>query len=286
MKSLKSMLVAALFAVCFGVGLSACYDDSADIRFFSGEQLIDQVGTCTNFVSHITLYLNGNAGANVGIAYGKGGYQAVTSDVKVVKVGIEADRLILTAGGAKGSAVVTVTDEKGNQAQLTVECGTGVYTYKCIQAGAVPMTESKEVITDLQPVVTEALADYAPMAKGGQWVLIPDKINSETETGTLNVYADETAQPVEGTYTLGVVEEEQPAFFIPQKYNFSYADEEHEFRITPYATGSRMTGIIPIYFMEDVTARFQTASPSTTLPEGAKVYFVAKVTSKGFALQD
>ncbi len=105
-----------------GCGLAACYDEKADIAFFSGEQLIDQVGTCTNFVCHVNLVLGKREEANIGIAYGKGFYQAVSSDVKVVKVNVKDDRLLLTAGGSEGNAVVTVTDDKGNQAQLTVEC--------------------------------------------------------------------------------------------------------------------------------------------------------------------
>ena len=101
--------------------MAACYDEKADIAFFSGEQLIDQIGTCTNFVSHVKLVLGKREEANIGIAYGKGFYQAVSSDIKVVKVSVKGDRLILTAGGSEGNAVVTVTDDKGNQAQLTVE---------------------------------------------------------------------------------------------------------------------------------------------------------------------
>lgn len=121
MKKIKIISAFILLCACLVGGLSACYDEKADIAFFSGEQLIDQIGTCTNFVSHVTLYLNGKKEKNVGIAYGKGFYQAVSSDVKVVKVGVKNDRLILTAGGSEGNAVVTVTDDKGNQAQLTVE---------------------------------------------------------------------------------------------------------------------------------------------------------------------
>ena len=275
-----------LFAACMGVGFSACYDDKADIMFYSGEQLIDQIGTCTNLISHVTLYLNGSARSNVGIAYGKGGYQAVSSNVKVVTVDIQNDRLILTAGGEKGNAVVTVTDEKGNQAQLSVECGIGVYTYRCVQAEAVPVSGTMEVLTDLKPAVAEALADYAPIKKDGSWILVPDERGAEQEQGNLQVYTEASAQMVKGTYVRNIEEEEQPAFFTPYVYRFSYAGETHEFRVSAHGVAGRSLGIVPIYFMEDVTERFQTASSATELPEGAKVYYIVKVIYRGLALQD
>ena len=38
--------------------ISACQDD-AEIILFSGSELIDETGTCTNTISSTVLYLNG-----------------------------------------------------------------------------------------------------------------------------------------------------------------------------------------------------------------------------------
>ena len=86
MKKNKLLFLASLLML-LSVSLTACYDDKADIAFYSGDQLIDQVGTCTNFVSSVTIYTNSSSKTeNLGIAYGKGGYQALSSDAEVVKV--------------------------------------------------------------------------------------------------------------------------------------------------------------------------------------------------------
>ena len=70
----NKLLFLASFLMLLSVSLTACYDDKADIAFYSGDQLIDQVGTCTNFVSSVTIYTNSSSKTeNLGIAYGKGG---------------------------------------------------------------------------------------------------------------------------------------------------------------------------------------------------------------------
>ena len=283
---MKKMFVPMLCVIGLAMGLPACYDDSADIRFYSGDQLIDQVGTCTNLISHVTLYLNGTSQTSVGIAYGKGGYQAVTSDVEVVKVGMEAGRLILTAGGKKGNAVVTVTDEKGNQASLTVESGTGAYAFVCLRTIISPMSANMEGLDNLKTVAEEALADYAPMHAKGRWVFVPEKKTSEAEQGELQVYDSSSAQPVVGTYVRSVAEKPLYEGMSPFIHDFSYGGESHHYNLAgSYITG-RAERMFPFYFLEDVTERFHKAAPSVSLPEGAKIYYVVEFIRTSFVLQN
>ena len=50
--------------------VSACQDD-AEIILFSGSELVDETGTCTNTVSSTVLYLNGWEAENIRIAMEK-----------------------------------------------------------------------------------------------------------------------------------------------------------------------------------------------------------------------
>ena len=74
-KTLLGFFLLSLMTFC----ISACQDD-AEIILFSGSELIDETGTCTNTISSTVLYLNGWEAENIGIANGKGGYSAQSSD--------------------------------------------------------------------------------------------------------------------------------------------------------------------------------------------------------------
>ena len=54
-KTLLGFFLLSVMAFC----VSACQDD-AEIILFSGSELVDETGTCTNTVSSTVLYLNGS----------------------------------------------------------------------------------------------------------------------------------------------------------------------------------------------------------------------------------
>lgn len=285
MKSLKNILVGGAMAVCMCAAFSSCYDDKADIVFYLGNQLIDQAGTCTNVLSEVTIYTNGVRTHDIGIAYGKGSYQAVSSNADVVKVKISGDRLQLIGIGNYGSAVVTVTDEKGNQAKLNVVCGEGIRTYQCQSTDFFAMDKDNNLLTDLHQQVADAMAGYQPIKIDGTMTLIPDSISiAEHTEGKFTCYADANADACYGTY----VEEKTESGIT---FTFILPEEQHVFQLGGSISqiiesnfASREHGIFPIYLLEDVTERFQSLNSGISLPEGAKVYFVVKTNSASYKL--
>lgn len=280
MKKNKLLLVSA-FLMLLGVNVTSCYDDKADIAFYSGEQLIDQVGTCTNFVSEVTFYTNSSyLTRDIGIAYGKGGYQAVSSDAEVVKVAVKGERLNLTAGGKSGKATVTVTDEKGNQAILPVASGIGTREWGCIYTKIVPL-KGGEVQKDIEEAVGEAMKDYAPLVKDGKFVLVPTDMDRLEDGGELQVYKDAQASAIEGSFEYSVVDVgERPV----ARFKFIYDGETHVFDVSDLSvvsnSDSRSIGVIPYYLHEDITSRFKETNPDFTLPDDVKIYCLIKCYSK------
>lgn len=265
---------------------SACEDDQADIVFYSGSSLIEEVGTCTNAVSEVTLFMNGRETAEVGIAYGKGAYQAATSDVEIVRVEIVGDRLRLSCGEKEGRAVVMVSDEKGNQAGLWVYTGLG--SIECAATGktAVKAILNGNVIADeaLQSMMAEALQGYRPMEEGGTLTFIPQNVEHwllEGEEGTVKWTRNPmSGESVEGTYRFGyddqLMGEPMECFLVSCK------GELHRLYLNPDLNRSRETGPVSQYWVEDITA----ACPEDVLqqlPEQARVaYFMETVTWGGF----
>lgn len=274
MKKNKLLFLASLLML-LSVSLTACYDDKADIAFYSGDQLIDQVGTCTNFVSSVTIYTNSSSQTeNLGIAYGKGGYQALSSDAEVVKVAIEGDRLLLTAGGKSGKATVTLTDEKGNQALLPVTCGTGAKEIRCTkQTGVLPIKDG-QVQSDIKESVAQAMQNYAPMTAGGKYVLIFKDMSDIEKGGRLLVYKDAQASAVEGTFEYSLVEEGNR---LTPRFTFTYNGEIHVLEVPKsgeVSTDSRSIAIIPFTFQENITSQFKEQNPEFTLPDGVEVCYL------------
>lgn len=126
-KTLLGFFLLSLMAFC----ISACQDD-AEIILFSGSELIDETGTCTNTISSTVLYLNGWEAENIGIANGKGGYSAQSSDETIVTATVNDNRLWLSSHGKKGKVTVTVSDKDGNYVTLPVTVSYGVLTFTCL----------------------------------------------------------------------------------------------------------------------------------------------------------
>ena len=100
-KTLLGFFLLSLMTFC----ISACQDD-AEIILFSGSELIDETGTCTNTISSTVLYLNGWESENIGIANGKGGYSAQSSDETIVTATVNDNRLWLSSHGKKGKVII------------------------------------------------------------------------------------------------------------------------------------------------------------------------------------
>ena len=126
-KTLLGFFLLSVMAFC----VSACQDD-AEIILFSGSELIDETGTCTNTISSTVLYLNGWEAENIGIANGKGGYSAQSSDETIVTATVNDNRLWLSSHGKKGKVTVTVSDKDGNYVTLPVTVSYGVLTFTCL----------------------------------------------------------------------------------------------------------------------------------------------------------
>ena len=206
---LKNKYVSLCVALLFGATLSGCYDESADIVFFTGDTLMGEDMILGNRINTITLYTNGDATADVGIANGKGGYQAKTSDEAIVKVAMEGERLLLTRGDKEGTSQVTVTDDKGNQAVLEVKVGAGVYPLYFTGRERCRAMQQGEAIANenLQSDVEGAMVGYHLLAYGGYYALMPDKIGSfasEGDKGKLLVRYEKSSQTIEGTYSFAV----------------------------------------------------------------------------------
>lgn len=121
-KTLLGFFLLSLMTFC----ISACQDD-AEIILFSGSELIDETGTCTNTISSTVLYLNGWESENIGIANGKGGYSAQSSDETIVTATVNDNRLWLSSHGKKGKVTVTRPDDVY---RLSEEGEGGKFTYK------------------------------------------------------------------------------------------------------------------------------------------------------------
>ena len=169
-KTLLGFFLLSVMAFC----VSACQDD-AEIILFSGSELVDETGTCTNTVSSTVLYLNGWEAENIGIANGKGGYSAQSSDETIVTA---------------GKVTVTVTDKDGNYVTLPVTVSYGVLTFMCVDQPEFQVSRPSEDMlsldseSELQEKVNVAMASYSFINKGDICILRPDDVYHLSEEGT------------------------------------------------------------------------------------------------------
>ena len=176
-KTLLGFFLLSLMTFC----ISACQDD-AEIILFSGSELVDETGTCTNTVSSTVLYLNGWEAENIGIANGKGGYSAQSSDETIVTATVIDNRLWLSSHGKKGKVTVTVTDKDGNYVTLPVTVSYGVLTFMCVDQPEFQVSRPSEDMlsldseSELQEKVNVAMAPYSFINKGDICILRPDDV--------------------------------------------------------------------------------------------------------------
>lgn len=276
-------LISLFFSLVVAFSFSAC-DDDAEIILFSGSQLIDEVGTCTNTVSSLNLYLNGDESADIGIANGKGGYSAQSSDESVVTATVSNDRLLLNSHGKKGKVTVTVSDKKGNSVVLPVTVAYGIRELWCNKAAFVISVDGKIVKGDdkqqLIESVNEAMSSAAFIKNGQICILQPKDISQILVKGGSFAFKSENGEILaKGTYNSGYDDElitGQQSMFL----NFSYQDSKgvaksQKFYYEPgleHGPSTRELGPVQVNWAQDVTN-----SPylnDITLPENGKVLYV------------
>ena len=262
-KTLLGFFLLSVMAFC----VSACQDD-AEIILFSGSELVDETGTCTNTVSSTVLYLNGWEAENIGIANGKGGYSAQSSDETIVTATVIDNRLWLSSHGKKGKVTVTVTDKDGNYVTLPVTVSYGVLTFMCVDQPEFQVSRPSEDMlsldseSELQEKVNVAMAPYSFINKGDICILRPDDVYhlSEEGTGGKFIYKTEDEQIlVEGTYqiewaSLGGKQKKAFVFTYIDKNN---VEQQHTFfNFSPYLgtqSSTRERGPITTAWLEEVS---------------------------------
>ena len=234
------------------------------------------------------MYLNGWEAENIGIANGKGGYSAQSSDETIVTATVIDNRLWLSSHGKKGKVTVTVTDKDGNYVTLPVTVSYGVLTFMCVDQPEFQVSRPSEDMlsldseSELQEKVNVAMAPYSFINKGDICILRPDDVYhlSEEGTGGKFIYKTEDEQIlVEGTYqiewaSLGGKQKKAFVFTYIDKNN---VEQQHTFfnQLLPI-TQPRQTNWKSLY-PPNIQLFYP---PAKLLPD--RVGFIGWKTEKGF----
>ena len=293
-KTLLGFFLLSVMTFC----MSACQDD-AEIILFSGSQLINEPGTCMNTISSTTLYLNGRGTEDIGIANGKGGYSAQSSDETIVTATVSNDRLLINSHGKKGKATVTVSDKKGNSVVLPVTVSYGVATFYCgmnwsgfaISVGNELLTSGAEENKELLKLLNEVMLEsYSFLKEQDVCIMQPDDVNSflQEGKGSFKLKDIDGRIRVEGTYEVSLDEELETgkpelAFSFYQHQNG--ADKLlHKFYFEPSFVrqpSTRDIGPTRYYWMEQVTDSRYWDGVSLPEEEDVKVLYVVLASSSG-----
>ncbi len=286
-KTLLAFFLLSVMTFC----MSACQDD-AEIILFSGSELINETGTCTNTISSTVLYLNGRETGDIGIANGKGGYSAQSSDETIVTATVSDDRLLLESHGKKGKVTVTVSDKKGNSVVLPVTVSYGIMTFYCrmnrsgfaISVDNEILTsgtdENKELLKSLNEVMLESYSFLAEQDNVSRFL--------EDGKGEFKLKSADGGIRAEGTYKVNRDEElgtgkPELAFSFYQHQNG--ADKLlHKFYFEPSFVrqpSTREVGPIIYYWMEQVADSHYWDGVSLPEAGNVKVLYVVLASSSG-----
>lgn len=270
-------LLGFLFLLATVLSLTSCQDNT-EIILFSGSELNNETGTCTNTVSNATLYLNGSLSMDIGIANGKGGYSAQSSDETIVTAIVKNDRLLLNAHDKKGKTKVTISDKDGNSATLPVEVSYGV-------ASLYGRTEQISVIVDnvywkdeeLQEAVREELRSYSFLKQGNEYILQPEDVNTYLKENSKGKFTLETGSEEgkrEGIYQIKIDDTLTGDFRYTFEFTYNDNNEKHTFFLNPKLKSASVKSVAPapILFVEDITD-IQPVT-SVQLPENSRVIYV------------
>lgn len=291
----KTLLNFFLFSVIVFC-ISACQDD-AEIILFSGSELNNETGTCTNTISSTVLYLNGQETGDIGIANGKGGYSAQSSDEAIVTATVSNDRLLLESHGKKGKVTVTVSDKEGNSVVLPVTVSYGVSSFYCemgrfaVSVGNEILTsetdENKELLKSLNETMMET---YSFLEEKDICVLQPDNVNRflQEGKGSFKLKGADGGIRAEGTYK--VSRDEELGTGKPELAFFFYQNQDgtdkllHKFYFEPSFVrqpSTRDTGPISFYWIEQVTDSRYWEGVSLPEEEDVKVFYGVLASSSG-----
>lgn len=277
MKKAKTFIRTALMAA-FILSTTGCSED-AELVFFSGEQLIDQIGTCTNVVSTVRLYLNGTEEQSLGIAYGKGSYSATSADYDIATADISNNRLKLK-GLKPGETQVTVTDKKGNSATLSVKVGMGCVSLQHLQM-RLYLTQNDQLIDDksLKEQVGEAMKAQLSKDNYIAFVIVPRHVSTWIEGGTSELYAYMLDEDAPSIGTCQAVQPSNERVVLA----FQYGESLHHYECNPpFLPAKEMAGGYQWNFVEDVTRQ----CPDGLLKEGMKVYYGFSAQTSGMDLME
>lgn len=291
-KTLLDYLLVFVIAFC----ISACQDD-AEIILFSGSELNNETGTCTNTISSTVLYINGRETEDIGIANGKGGYLAQSSDETILTATVSNDRLLLESHGKKGKVTVTVSDKKGHSVVLPVTVSYGVSSFYCrmrwfaVSVGNEVLTsetdENKELLESLNKVM---LKSYSFLEEKDICVLQPDNVNRflQEGKGSFKLKGADGGIRAEGTYEVSRDEElgtGKPELAFSFYQNQDGADKLlHKFYFEPSFVrqpSTRDTGPISFYWIEQVTDSRYWDGVSLPEEEDVKVFYGVLASSSG-----
>ena len=245
------------------------------------------------------FYLNGRETGDIGIANGKGGYSAQSSDETIVTATVSDDRLLLESHGKKGKVTVTVSDKKGNSIVLPVTVSYGIMTFYCgmnrsgfaISVDNEILTsgtdENKELLKSLNEVMLES---YSFLAEQDICVLQPDNVSRflEDGKGEFKLKSADGGIRAEGTYKVNRDEElgtgkPELAFSFYQHQNG--ADKLlHKFYFEPSFVrqpSTREVGPIIYYWMEHVADSHYWDGVSLPEAGNVKVLYVVLASSSG-----
>ena len=213
-------------------------------------------------------YLNGWEAENIGIANGKGGYSAQSSDETIVTATVNDNRLWLSSHGKKGKVTVTVSDKDGNYVTLPVTVSYGVLTFTCLDQPEFQVSRPSEDMLlldaeeDLQKKVNAAMAFYSFINKGDICVLRPDdvyRLSEEGEGGKFTYKTQDEQILAEGTYRIewaSLAGKQKKAFVFTYKGENDVEKQHTFFNFSPYLGTQSLTrerGPITTAWLEDVS---------------------------------
>lgn len=262
MRRIYSIVTTLLLFLTVSTG---CEDDYRDMVLFEGVEPIYQIGTCTNLVSSLTLYLTDSEEVVLGIDGGDGEYSLSSDNTSVATVAFTEEvngyRRIKVTPKAQGTANVLVTDHNGASTLLKVRVEDSYKLYLHVkQTGN---RHTGELSEDFWKQIQVELADALTMKQGGDYVLVPaDRENPWRGGGELLVHSSAL---VEGFMT-GTYEVLEIGGALA--FRFCYNNEVHEFTLKD-PIDTRTSPQAPLYMHEEVTSFV-----SAELPVGCRVYRV------------
>lgn len=253
MKRIYSIIMLFMFLY---LGTS-CEDDYHDVIFFSGDKPIFEIGTCTNQVSDVTLYISNKDGIVIGIDGGDGNYTFSVDNNSIVKVE-DADneagyRRICIKPQMEGDTFITATDGSGNQAVLRVSV-TEPRKQFIVMSQTVEFVNQQLLTEEATVHIVNELLSTMPVKKDGGFEIFPDMNGSYDHGGELRVYGATDADA--GTFLLGTYVLKKLTWQEKEvsAYDFSFGGKTHTYMIANKLINERSIGRTLLIFREDVTS--------------------------------